>query len=70
MNAQERQALAARAAKDCRCCPFCGSVSYVFMTDEGGQVHVECGYCRAQGPTVSGDRAADRATMLWNESRR
>lgn len=55
-------------------CPFCGMMS-VGVKHEPCAIgagpdtvpwFVECGYCDARGPRVKGDRAAERAIMLWN----
>ena len=47
-------------------CPFCGS-SEVALRDNGGNRWVECLYCDARGPRVSGELAEERAVMMWNE---
>ena len=46
-------------------CPFCGSMDIV-LRDNGGHRWVECIYCEARGPRVSGDHAKERAVMMWN----
>ena len=47
-------------------CPFCGSTQGVSLMEDGEHRQVECTHCGARGPKVAGERAAERAVMLWN----